>query len=127
MEESLKNLELSIQCFYKDKNALDMYKKLVDEENKDIKQKMFDLDKIEFETSDGLIAKKTIQKRESFIEPNLISYLKENDFSDAIDLVEVVNYDVLEDMIYNGKINASELAEFKDVKEVVTLKVSKKK
>ena len=124
MEENLNEL---IRLFYEDKEQLDYYKKETEKENKEIKEIMSKLDKDEFETDLGLKAKITIQKRESFNEPKLIDYLKQNDFSDAIDLVEVINYDKLEDMIYNGKLNASNIADFKETKEVVTLKVTQLK
>ena len=116
-----------ITNFYDDKQAAEHFKKLADEYNSTIKKMLQSANVNEFETSSGLIAKLTIQKRENFIEPKLIEYLKQNDFSDAIDLVEIINYDKLEDMIYNGRIDASLLSEYKTIKEIPTLKVTVKK
>lgn len=130
MDETLRiknQLEQIIGKFYDVKSDADDFKKEADSYNKEIKELMAKINIEDYTTEDGLVAKKSIQKRESFNEPNLINYLKENDFSDAIDLVEVINYDKLEDMIYNGKLIASDIAEFRETKEVVTLKVSKKK
>lgn len=121
------DLDTTINSFFKKKEKLDYYKKETDLENKHIKELMTKLDLKEFETDNGLIAKMTISERESFNEPSLIEKLKELDKLDAIDLVEVINWDKIEDMIYNGKLDASILAPYKEVKEVVTLKVSKKK
>lgn len=120
-------LNSSIVCFYQDKQQLDLLKKSTDDYNKEIKNLLKQMNKTEFETDNGLIAKMTISERESFNEPSLIEKLKELDKSDAIDLVEVINWDKIEDMIYNGKLDASILGPYKEVKEVVTLKVSKKK
>ena len=123
MEENLKEL---IQLFYDNKQSLDKYKKLTEEYNKEIKEELTELGLNEFE-SDDLLAKITIQKRESFNEPRLIEKLLELGHKEIINLVPVIDYDKLEDFIYNGKIDASDLSEFKEVKEVTTLKVSKKK
>ena len=123
MEENLKEL---IRLYYEDKQELDNYKKSVEEYNKEIKENLNELGLNEFE-SDDLLAKITIQKRESFNEPKLIEKLLELGYKEIINLVPVIDYDKLEDFIYNRKIDASDLSEFKEVKEVMTLKVSKKK
>ena len=120
-------LNNTIRMFYDDKQQLDYYKKATDKSNKEIKELMQQLDTGEFETDNGLIAKMTISERESFNEPSLIEKLKEIDKSDAIDLVEVINWDKIEDMIYNGKLDASILAPYKKVKQVITLNVKEKK
>lgn len=120
-------LEELLNNFYEDKQRADHFKKMADDYNSTIKKLFSEMDINEFETESGLVAKLTIQKRENFIEPKLIEYLKQNDFSDAIDLVEIINYDKLEDMIYNGRIDASLLSEYKTIKEIPTLKVTVKK
>ena len=116
-----------IESFYEDKKQLDNYKKSTDEYNKEIKKLMSELNKTEFETDKGLVAKITVQNRESFNENKLISKLKELNGTSAIKTKEYVDMDVLEDLIYNGKINASELTSCKVSKQVVTLKVSERK
>lgn len=129
MDNFAQELELNtlMDSFYAKKDRLDYYKKETDSENKRIKELMTELNLTEFVNDNGLQAKITVQKRENFMEDKLINYLNENNFLEAIELVPTINYDKLEDMIYNGRINASELAEYKTIKEVPTLKISKKK
>lgn len=123
LEENLKEL---IRLFYEDKQQLDEYKKSTDEYNKNIKDLMGKLDTTEFE-SDDLIAKIGVQNRESFNEPKLIEKLKELNIEGVIKTREYVDMDALENVIYNGLLDASELTPCKEVKTVTTLKVSKKK
>lgn len=116
-----------IQRFFDKKNIADSCKKEAENYNKEIKELLQQMNETEFETDNGLIAKMTISERESFNEPSLIQKLSEIDATEAIDLVPTINWDKIEDMIYNGKLDASILTPYKEVKEVVTLKVSKKK
>ena len=124
MEEELNRV---IKLYFDYKNEFDDFKKQVDMYNKDIKDVMNKLDVTEFITDNGLQAKLTVQNRESFKEPELIEKLLELKQNDIVELVPTINYDKLEDAIYNGKINASILSAFKETKQVITLKVSKKK
>ena len=116
-----------VEEFYIVKGEADKYKRLADEDNKKIKELMQKDNLTEFETDNGLIAKMNTQQRESFNETALMEKLLEIDAKEAIDLVPTINWDKVEDMIYNGKLSPSILAPYKEVKEVVTLKVSKKK
>ena len=50
-------LNSTIECFYEDKQLADKYKKSAEEYNKEIKQLMSTINKNEFETDSGLIAK----------------------------------------------------------------------
>ena len=52
-------LNSTIECFYKDKQMLDKYKKSTEEYNKEIKDIMSNININEFETDSGLIAKLT--------------------------------------------------------------------
>ena len=124
MEENLQEL---IRLFYEDKQCLDAYKKSTDEYNKEIKQGLKELGVNEFETDSGLVAKYNIQKRESFNEDLLLQKLKELGVNTAIKTKEYVDMDELENLIYNGELNASELSSCRIIKEVETLKVTKKK
>lgn len=126
MEEKLQELAEQIRLFYEDKQQLDNYKKSSEEYNKNIKQVMSELDLTEFETED-LIAKIGTQNRESFNEVKLLGKLKSLGNISAIKTKEYVDMDELENLIYNGILNASELTNCKEVKTVTTLKVSKKK
>lgn len=120
-------LNSTIKCFYEDKQKLDMYKKSTEEYNSEIKKLMSKLDKDEFETDDGLVAKINIQNRESFIDDKLIEKIKESKVPGIIKTKEYVDMDALEDAIYNGRFDASTLTTCKTSKKVITLKVSKRK
>ena len=124
MEENLKEL---IRLFYEDKKLLDNYKKSTDEYNKQIKKDMTDLGKSEFETDDGIIAKLSVQNRESFNDDLLLNKITELDIPGIIKTKQYVDMDALEDAIYNGQLDASELSSCKVVNQVTVLKVSKRK
>lgn len=120
-------LNSTIECFYNDKQKLDNYKKSTEEYNKEIKKLMNQLNKTEFETDNGLVAKITVQNRESFNEDKLINTLRKLGITAPIKTKEYVDMDELENEIYNGQLDASELTSCKVSKEVVTLKVSERK
>lgn len=124
MEENLSELILG---YYNEKQELDKCKKIVDEYNKEIKEGLTELGVDEFTSRDGLTAKVTTQKRESFNESALIEKLIELDIKEAVELVPQINWDKVEDLIYNGKLDAAELTPYKEIKEVKVLKVSKGK
>lgn len=124
MEENLNEL---IKLFYSDKIELDKYKKSTDDYNKDIKSALIELGIDEFESDNGLIAKLIKQKRESFDEEKLINKLKELNVKKPIKTIEIIDYEVLEDIIYNNELDATKISDCKQCKEVLTLKVSKKK
>ena len=116
-----------IDNYYQDKEQADYFKKMADDFNKTIKSVMQNLEVNEFETNSGLIAKLNVQKRESFVDEKLIAKLKELGVTTPIKTVEVVDMDELENVIYNGSLDASELTNCKQIKEVPVLKVTKKK
>lgn len=122
------NLDIVIQDFFKHKEKLEEYKKMADTENKSIKYIMNELELDKFMTSNGLQAKLTKSNKETFNEPALIEKLIESDITkEAVKLVPQIDFDVLEDLIYNGKLDASELTPYKEVKVVETLRVTMKK
>ena len=116
-----------VNYYFEQKQDLDMLKKETENVNTDIKYLMNKLNKKEFKTDSGLIAKINVQKKESFIDEKLIAKLKELGVVSPIKTIEVVDMDELENVIYNGWLDASELTNCKQTKEVITLKVSKKK
>lgn len=127
-EQTQKELLNSIiECFYKDKQTADKYKKSAEEYNKEIKDIMSDIKIDEFETDSGLIAKLTHKQSESFNEEKLLAKMKELNIPGIIKTREYVDMEALENEIYNENINASELASCREIKETVALKVSKKK
>lgn len=128
MEENIEQiLSDYIDEYYQVKNESDKFKKIADEDNKQIKEIMKEIDTDEFTTADGITAKMSVTTKESFNEPALIEKLNELNLKEAVELVPTINWDIIEDMIYNGRLNAAELAPFKEAKEVITLRVSKKK
>lgn len=116
-----------IGYYFEQKQELDGLKKETENANTDIKYLMNRLNKKEFQTDLGLVAKINVQKRESFIDEKLIAKLKELKVTTPIKTIEIVDMDELENVIYNGDLDASKLTDCKQVKEVITLKVSKKK
>lgn len=120
-------LDTIIRQFFDKKNVADSCKKEADKYNSEIKDLMAKMNIDTYANTDGLQAKITVQKRESFDEPKLIEKLIDMECKDCINLVPVVDYDKLEDLIYNGKLDASKITDCKQIKEVVTLKVVQKK
>lgn len=120
-------LNSTIECFYEDKQNLDKYKKSTEEYNTEIKELMAKLNTDIFYTDSGLQAKISVQHRESFIEEALLNKIKTLKIPGVIKTKEYVDMDALEDAIYNEVLDASELSSCRTSKEVITLKVSKKK
>lgn len=120
-------LSNTIEAFYDDKQQLDFYKKETDKQNKEIKEAMSKLNKTEFETDNGYIAKITVQKRENFNEDKLLAKIKDLGVEGIIKTKEYIDMDALEDAIYNERLNASELSNCRESKETITLRVSKNK
>ena len=120
-------LDNIIHYFYDAKHIAEDSKKEADDYNKEIKTLMSKMNIDTFKTENNLVAKITTQHKESFNEPTLIKKLTELNHTNIIDLIPTINYDKLEDAIYNGEIDANILAEYKIVKEVSVLKVTKKK
>lgn len=123
-----RTLDELIKSYYLNKAELDGYDKICKEENAKIKSKM---DKIKQDTYavDDLTAKITIQRRESFNEAKLLEVVKKHDI-DCIRIKEYVDMDALESVIFSGAISKEALLELnscKEVKEVQTLKITKKK
>ena len=121
------NLDGMINSYAQNKESLDNYKKVCDEENNWIKEMFSKADIDEYTTISGLTAKVTISKKENFIDNLLITKLKELGALSAIKTVEVVDYDELENLIYNNKLDASQLNDCKTVKEIATIRINKKK
>lgn len=119
-----RELDEIIPVFKENKDEMDAYKKLVDKANGAIKAIMLAIGKDSYITN-GIEAKVSVSKRETFIEEMLIAKLKKLKLQKGIvKKREYVDMDALESAIYNGLINAAELKECQEVKEVVTLKVA---
>lgn len=122
-------LQELIPAYAENKAELDSYKKICDKENAEIKEIMLAEDLSE-EIVDNYVAKITKSNRESFNEEKLLEIAHNEGISEIVKTKEYIDYDILEDAIYNGKISEDillKIATAKEVKEVVTLKVSKVK
>jgi hypothetical protein len=119
-----------IPRYAENKSLLDDYKKICDEENKKIKDMM---EEGSYE-SGGYKATKSVQHRESMNEDKLLDVLK-NVYPDALSVGiiktrEYVDMDALESAVYKGLISNDILMEIdkcREIKEVVTLRISKVK
>ena len=121
------------------KAEADKLKKVCESENKDIKALM-KADNLEEKESGGWVAKYIVQKRESINEDMLLEILHDNSLDDdtvraiidsgIVKTKQYVDFDALENAIYNHKIPNELLIEMdkaREVKEVETLRVTKKK
>jgi len=120
-EEKLADI---LPVYEANKSQMDLYKKLVDKDNKEIKSIMLEANITEF-VADDIKAICSVSVREDFIEEALINKLKEIGVPGIIKQKEYVDMDALENAIYNGKINAAALADCQIKKEIVTLRVNK--
>ena len=116
-----------ISDFYDNKSIYDKYKKVVDEQNAQIKDELLKFDDPQYVTKDGLQAKVSIANKEEFIEDALMNKIKELGMQDIIKTKEYVDMDALEDAIYNGRINAKDLTDCKKSKQVISLRVKQLK
>lgn len=122
----ISNLDTLIPTYAENKAMLDDYKKICDDENKQIKELM---EEGSYETG-GWKATKSIQHRETMNEDKLLELLRKAGFSQSsiIKTKEYVDMDELESAIYKGLIEKDILLEIdkcRESKEVVTLKVTK--
>lgn len=132
-EESLETL---IPQYAQNKSELDSYKKICDDENKQIKDIMSVLNLEEKEVG-GWIAKYYVQKRESMNEDKVLDYIHADGVlyhkAEELGIIktkEYIDYDALEKAIYNDELSKETLIELdnaKEVKLVPTLKLVKAK
>ena len=121
------NLDTLIPQYAENKSLMDDYKKICDEENKQIKELM---DEGSYEAG-GYKATKSVQVRESMNEDKLLDVLRHYTFgAEVIKSKSYVDMDVLESLIYKGKLSKEVLMEIdkcREKKEVVTLRISRVK
>lgn len=128
------SLDILIPRYFQNKQELDDYKKICDKENRQIKDSMKALGKTEYPVGD-YIAKYSVQQRESMNEDVLISlftsipaFKNMNTKYHIIKTKPYIDFDVLEKALYNNELSETLLTELdkaREVKEVVTLRVSK--
>lgn len=126
---NLNDLDELIPQYAMNKSEMESYKKICDRENAEIKAIMKDSGLSNYETDDYK-ATYTIQKRESVNEEILLEIAHNYGIPEIVKTKEYIDFDILEKAIYDGKISQEILTEMdraKEVKEVVTLRVSKLK
>lgn len=122
-ETKLKKL---IPSYKENKSLLDKIKKVADQENLEIKEIMIEAGIEEFAVGDIKASCGKTEKM-SFIQDSLIEKIKELKVEGIIKLVETVDYEALENAIYNEKINPESLADCQEVKTSYTLRLGKVK
>lgn len=111
-EEQIKMLENLVPSYFSNNKNLNSLKKVADEENKNIKTIMQNLE-LESFTADGKTAKISSVVKTSLNEDALLAWLKENELeANIMKTREYVDLDALENAIYNGVINPVDLAPF---------------
>lgn len=127
----IENISLDdlIQRYALNKQELDSYKKLVENDNKTIKDIMLKEGK-KVAVSGDFEASCTISNRVSVDEEKLLDVIKASGFTNLIRTKEYVDSDLLENAVYHGEIDKATLekiAECNKSTEVVTLKVKRLK
>ena len=125
----LNDLDTLIPRYAMNKAELDSYKKICDKENAEIKAIIKDHVINHYET-DEYKASYSVSTRETMNEEMLLEIAHNHGIPEIIKTKEYIDYDALENAIYNGKISDDVLMEMdkaKEVKEVVTLRISKVK
>lgn len=120
-------LDELIPQYAMNKSEADAYKKLCDRDNAKIKDIMLKADEKEHEVGDYK-ATCTVSERESMNEEMLLEIAHQFGISEIVKTKEYIDYDALENAIYNGRISQYILLEMdkaKEVKEVVTLRVTR--
>ena len=112
--------------YYTNNTEMRKYKKLADADNKEIKEVMGLLNLTEYEVG-GITAKISVSKRVDLLEDVLMEKIKVLGVEGIIKTKEYVDMDALEDALYHGRISPATLAQAQVEKEVVTLRVNKKK
>lgn len=123
----LNDLDTLIPRYASNKAELDNYKKICDRENAEIKAVMKDFVVQTYEAG-GYRASYSVSQRESMNEEMLLEIAHKYDISEIVKTREYIDFDALESAIYNGRISQEVLLEMdkaKEVKEVVTLRVTK--
>lgn len=129
MSVKLNDLDRLIPQYALNKQEADSYKKLCDKENALIKEIMKKFVVADYTTADYK-ASYNVSERTSMNEEMLLEIAHNYGLSDIIKTKEYIDFDALEKAIYDGKISNEILLEMdkaKEVKEVVTLRVTKRK
>ena len=127
--EPTNKLDELIPQYAENKNMLEDYKKLCDEENKKIKELM---EEGSYEVG-GYKATKSIQTRETLNEDKLLDLFKQFDIIQELGIIktrEYIDMNALEAAIYDGRLDNDILLTIdkcREKKDVVTLRINKVK
>lgn len=114
------------------KNELDSYKAICDEDNKKIKDMMAEANLKAYNT-DKYKATYIVSERTSMNESKMLGVIHSNNIPDSLGIIKTKEYideDALESAIYNGEISEdvlAQIAECMEKKEVVSLKLTRQK
>lgn len=132
-EVSEEELDKLITSYILNKNEFDSLKKITERDNGRIKDMMLELNLSERQVGDRIV-KRIVQERESLNEERLLELVKTKCPQEVQDRLiktrEYIDTDYLEDAIYTGLVSSDFLIDMdtcREVKEVVTLRVSKVK
>ena len=133
---AMNDLDTLIPQYAENKAELDSYKKICDKENAEIKSVMADFALQHYEAG-GYKATYSVSQRESMNEEMLISmftsvpgFVKVAEQYGIVKTKEYIDYDALENALYNNAMSNDQVIEMnkaREVKEVVTLRVTKVK
>lgn len=119
-------LEELVDRYAWNKSELDGYKKLVDSDNAEIKQRMLENNLTECVTP-NYIAKYVVSNRETINEDKLLSVCKQFNLDTVIKTKEYVDMDAFENFMYHNSVSEELLAAIDSCripKEVVSLRIS---
>lgn len=123
----LKTLDTLIPQYAANKREQDSYKKICDKENAQIKAVMADFALQHYEAG-GYKATYSIQRRESVNEEMLLEIAHQHGIKEIVKTKEYIDFDALENAIYNGLIPekiVEEMGTATEVKEIPVLKITK--
>lgn len=115
-------LEEEINQYGELKSAADSYKKQAEAENAVIKKYMLENNLTSAKSDSYSVSCKTITSQ-SFNDEKLLEKLKSLKTEGIVKTREYVDMEALEGAIYNGKLNASELADCRETKQQVRLTI----
>lgn len=121
------SLEQLVQAYVENKNELDSYKRICDEENKQIKTLMEEMELSEVRVNDKKVLKRIITTRYDVNELKMLQVLKKYNVP-ATKTVEVIDEEALENFLYHADPNENKelLAELDGCKKaaaIVSLKL----
>ena len=125
----MNKLEELVPKYYENKKEMDNLKKICDADNLTIKGLMLE-EGLDTYKVDDIVAKYIVAKKENFNEVKLLQVLKAHGYLDCIKTKEYVDIEALENALYHSEIDADTIVEMekcKEVKEIIQLRVSKKK